>query len=167
LPKQVYTDDSKNVSVELNQGPFLDEVTSSKILSVGDTESGKPITLQIQQDYDGDQFIEIELLAAGVIISGEVKQRQKITVPTLYYRWNCCFKTSGHHEMFLIFRLVNPSDIIELGVVEHRVRVTKLDHMTQRQVWLIASILTIISGIFGVIQVVSKLGMGGKLPPSS
>jgi hypothetical protein len=159
FPTQVYQGDSKSLSIDLepyfwilpkDDGPF----------TVRDYESGKIILLQIDQDPNLEQFIEIELLGAGLTVHGEQKQRQRVTSQRLFYLWSCFFEKSGKHEINLVLKLIDSSNITTLGAIEHTVRVVKLDHMTQRQVWIIASLSGLISAIsvlLGIVEMWQKL----------
>lgn len=157
LPMKVYVGDSHSISINLK--PIFGILqTGAEPLRIQDTESGKLVAVQILRDGSLQQFLEIELLAAGLEVGGEKKQRQTLTSETLSYRWNCYFPNSGNHTLSLILRLVSPSGTIELGAIQHSIKVVKLDHLTQRQVWLIASLAGIVSGGLAIAEVLHQLG---------
>jgi hypothetical protein len=54
----------------------------------------------------------------------------------------------------LIFRVVCSSDIIKLGEIKQDIKVVRVDHLTQRQVGIIASGTTIIGCVSTVIGIV-------------
>jgi hypothetical protein len=85
--------------------------------NIQDTKDGHLINLKVPPGNNLDQFLEAELLAAGLTAAGERKQRSALTLGKLSYRWNCYFPNSGHHTIALVFRLVCSSDILELGVI--------------------------------------------------
>ncbi len=157
LPMKVYVGDSHSISINLKP-TFGIPQTGAEPLRIQDTKSGKLVTVQILRDGSLQQFLEIELLAAGLEVGGEKKQRQTLTSQTLSYRWNCYFPNSGNHTLSLILRLVSPSGTIELGAIQHSIKVVKLDHLTQRQVWLIASLAGIVSGGLAIAEVLHQLG---------
>jgi len=157
LPMKVYVGDSHSISINLE--PIFGILqTGAEPLHIQDTKSGKSVAVQILRDGSLQQFLEIELLAAGLEVGGEKKQRQTLTSQTLSYRWNCYFPNSGNHTLSLILRLVSPSGTIELGAIQHSIKVVKLDHLTQRQVWLIASLAGIVSGGLAIAEVLHQLG---------
>lgn len=157
LPMKVYVGDSHSISINLK--PIFGILqTGAEPLRIQDTKSGKSVAVQILRDDSLQQFLEIELLAAGLEVGGEKKQRQTLISQTLSYRWNCYFPNSGNHTLSLILRLVSPSGTIELGAIQHSIKVVKLDHLTQRQVWLIASLAGIVSGGLAIAEVLHQLG---------
>lgn len=157
LPMKVYVGDSHSISINLKP-TFGTLQTGAKPFRTQDTKSGKSVAVQILRDGSLQQFLEIELLAAGLEVGGEKKQRQTLTSQTLSYRWNCYFPNSGNHTLSLILRLVSPSGTIELGAIQHSIKVVKLDHLTQRQVGLIASLAGIVSGGIAIAEVLHQLG---------
>nr|QNO50568.1 hypothetical protein HGEBJNHG_00043 [Methanosarcinales archaeon ANME-2c ERB4] len=158
LPKKVYAGDSHSISINLNPA-FWIPPTGTEPLRIQDTRSGKSIVVQILRDSSLEQFLEIELLAAGLTVDGEKKQRQPLTSQPLPYCWNCHFPNSGDHRLSLILRLVSSSGTIELGVIPHSIKVVKLDHLTQRQVWIMASLAGIVSGGLAIAEVLHQLGV--------
>ena len=162
LPESIYQGDAKNILIKLEPGPYY----KSSLASVfRNDEDIRLFNLSIERDISIEQFIEIELLAAGIKIHGDLKQRQNVNAQKLLYSWNCLFENSRHHEISFMMRLVSTSDTTPLGVIQHSIRVTKLDHLTQRQVWLIATLAAAVSSIFGVIQVLNKLGLKAAFLP--
>jgi hypothetical protein len=158
LPMKVYVGDSHSISINLKP-TFGILQTGAEPLRIQDTKSGKLVAVQILRDGSLQQFLEIELLAAGLEVGGEKKQQQTLTSQTLSYRWNCYFPNSGNHTLSLILRLVSPSGTIELGAIQHNIKVVKLDHLTQRQVGLIASLAGIVAGGLAIAEVLHQLGV--------
>jgi hypothetical protein len=158
LPRKVYAGDSHSISINLNPA-FWIPPTGTEPLRIQDTRSGKSIVVQILRDGSLEQFLEIELLAAGLTVDGGKKQRQPLTSQPLPYCWNCYFPNSGNHRLSLILRLVSSSGTIELGVIPHSIKVVKLDHLTQRQVWIMASLAGIVSGGLAIAEVLHQLGV--------
>ena len=160
LPKKVYVNDSHSISINLK--PISDTfptLHSEKPLSIQDIKSGKSIILQIQRDSTLEQFLEIQLLAAGLIVDGDKIQRQSLTLPTLSYCWNCYSPNSGDHVINLIIRVVSQPYTIELGTIQHSIKVAQLDHLTQRQVqWA-----GIITGGLGISVLLQQLGVLQKI----
>lgn len=155
LPKKVYVNDSHNISINFKPSETIPTLHSEMPLRIQDIKSGKSIILQIQRDSTLEQFLEIQLLAAGLIIDGDKIQRQSLTLPTLSYNWNCYSPNSGDHVINLIIRVVSQPNIIELGTIQHSIKVAQLDHLTQRQVqWT-----GIITGGLGVSVLLKQLGV--------
>jgi hypothetical protein len=158
LPEKVYEGDSYEISISLRPN-FWVPSTGGELLHIQDDKSDKSIVVQFSKDSSLEQFLEIELLAAGLVIDGEKKQRQFLTSQTLSYHWNCYFPNSGSHTLSLVLRLASQSDTIELGAVQHSVKVFRLDHLTKRQVWLLASLAGIVSGGFAIAETLHQLGV--------
>jgi hypothetical protein len=158
LPKRVYECDSQNISVDLRQA-FSTSATHAEALYIQDTKSGKSVVLQFLQNNSVKEFLEIELLAAGLTVDGEKRQRQSLALQTLSYRWNGYFPNSGNHTLALMLRVVCPSGAIELGAIEHTIKVAKLDHLTKRQIWILASLAGIVSGGLAIAEALDKLGV--------
>lgn len=158
LPRKVYEGDSHSISIGLKPSSRA-VTTDAQPLDIQDARGDTSIWLRIHRDSRLRQFLEIELLAAGLEIDGERRLRQDLSLPSLSYHWSCYFPNSGNHTLTLILRLVRPSATIELGTIEHKVRVVKLDHLTKRQVWLLAALAGIVSGGLAVAEALSRLGV--------
>ncbi len=158
LPKKVYEEDSHNITVNLKPSFNMPSKDHNKFC-VRDNKSGKSFVIQIVKNSRLKQFIEIELLAAGFEIDGEKKQQQSFSMKTLSYCWNCYFPNSGNHTLSLIIRLLSPSKAIEVGAIQHSIKVAKLDNLTKRQVWLIASLAGLVSGGLTIAEVFRRLGL--------
>ena len=159
LPKRIYEGDSHNINIDLKHGLWKPAGVASKSLQIKDTELGKSIALQLPQDNTFNEFLEIELIAAGLTIDGEKKQRQPLTSQTLSYGWNCYFPNSGNHAFALEISLIRASDKIKLGAIEHTIKVVKLDDLTKRQVWVLALIAGAISGGLAIAEALRRLNM--------
>ena len=160
LPKKIYVNDSHSISINLTPtSPTFSTPHSEEALCIQDSKSGKSIILQIPRDSSLEQILEIQLLAAGLIVDGEKRQHQSLTLSSLSYYWNCYFPNSGDHEISLIIRVVTQFDTIELGTIQHSIKVAQLDHLTQRQLqWT-----GIISGGLGVAVLLQQLGVLQKI----
>jgi len=158
LPTKVYEGDSKNIIVLLRPSSWvLDK--DEKPLEIQDTRGGKSITLHIRRSFDVEEHLEVELLAAGFIVEGEKKQRQRLTSESLHYQWNCYFPHSGNHALALVVRVISPPSELEVGTIEHTIKVAKLDHLTQRQVWTLATLAGVLSGGLAMAEVLHRLGV--------
>lgn len=49
-------------------------------------------------------YLEVELMAAGMDISGDSKQRQRLDRPVLTFEWNVNFSKAGTHVYNILFR---------------------------------------------------------------
>ena len=158
MPRKVYMDDSHSISINLK--PTFEISPNDDIpLFILNSMSCEPIVMQIPMNSSSEQFIEIELLASGFTIDGEKKQRQSLTSQTLSYYWNCYFPNSADHTLSLILRLVSTSGTIPIGDIQHTIKVVKLDHLTQRQIRLMALLASIISGGFAIAEILHRLGV--------
>ncbi len=162
LPRKVYEDNSRNISINLKRTFSIPDEDSDP-LQIQDIRSGKSIVLKILQDSSLEQFLEIELLAAGLTVGGDKKQRQNLTLDTLSYHWNLYFPNSGNHEITLILRVVSPDGTIGLGNLDHTIRVVKLDNLTRRQYLLLTSLAAVLTGGFGLKLLGGLPGVFNKL----
>lgn len=157
LPKKVYVGDSHCISINLK--PTFSILYCEEPLRIHDSKSGKVIVLQIQRNSSLEQFLEIQLLAAGLVIDGDKMQRQSLTLPALSYYWNCYFPNSGDHKISLIIRVVSQSNSIELGTIQHNIKVAQLDHLTHRQ----AQLAGIVTGVLAVAVSLQQLDVLQKI----
>ena len=158
LPEKVYENDSQNISIDLR--PAFDiQSLAGEHLRIRNVRIGKSITLSFEQQDSQDHFLEVEFLGAGISIDGEKKQRQKAASKNLVFKWNCYFGNSGDHIVDLTFRVVTLNDMIELGSIQHKVKVVKLDHLTQRQVWILAALAATISGVVVGAEALHQIGV--------
>jgi len=159
FPKKVYEGDSVNISVELIQKLASLKEDNLESFNTKKTQDGLSISLKITTESSDAEFLELELVAAGFTISGERIQRQSLTTNNLNYRWNCLFKNSGVHSYAIRFKTISPSKTKEVGVIENKLRVVKLDHLTQRQVWILATFSGFISGGLAIAEILRNLGL--------
>jgi hypothetical protein len=156
LPKRVYVGDSQTISFSFSSHAALQ---LAQIHQHSPGQVRKHIILDLTIPSVEQTFLEMEILAAGVEVAGDAKQRQELTMESLSFTWNCHFKNSGNHDLAFILRLIGDSAATVLGRIEHNVKVVRIDHLTQRQVWLLGSLAGIATGILGVAEVLHKLGV--------
>jgi hypothetical protein len=156
LPKQAYKDNSLIISINLHQ--VFPTTPKHESVNVLEKDGSRLISVHVPLQKDVEQFLEIEIISAGITTDGEKRQRQSLDKDLLSYHWSCGFPISGDHRIGLILRLVG-SDTVEIGVIEHQVRVVRLDHLTQRGVWLLASAFAFVSGILAMAQILKVLGI--------
>ena len=161
IPKKVYEGDSKNIVIELQLISWANE--KDEILQIMKVKDGLNLTFSA---FDDIEYLEFELIAAGFVIKGEAKQRQPVTSDFLRYYWNCYFPNSGNHTFALVFRPISSaaapnSDLFakwDARIIEQTINVVKLDHLTQREVWFLASIAALISGSLTIAEILHRLG---------
>jgi hypothetical protein len=158
VPRKAYVNDTHSINIQLLPTHEI-PIDGTKILNEKKSKNGKTLQILIEPRYDSEQLLEIELLAAGVEISGDLKQSQLLTQRALNYHWSCYFPNSGVHRITLVFRLLQPSITLELGTVTHAVKVVKVDHLTQNQVWLLTTFFGIISGALAIAELLHRLGV--------
>jgi len=156
LPHKVYEGDSKNIKIDLQP---LEKIfpTHPPPLQVKESDDGLSLTLTLPSPTGPNAQIEFELIAAGFEIGGETKQRQVLASNMLRYQWNCYFPNSGSHDFTLVARLINSRRAVEIGRLERAIRVVKLDHLTQRQVWTLATLAGIVSGGLAIAKILKEL----------
>lgn len=143
IPKKVFVGDSQDIYLVLEQMVKPYHVWDETLI-VEDTDGGKWVHLRVPIQPGKANSLEVELQAAGVTVDGERKQEQQLLASRkLEYHWNCHFTNSGN--LTLSFRLTARGPSIEhaFGVINHVIKVTKFDHMTQRQVSISAFFLGI------------------------
>ena len=163
MPHKVYVGNSHNISLKL-LAEEQEEITIPDYKYLAGTPH---IELCIGIDSRGDNFLEVELQAATATISGERIQRTALPSREMFYRWNCYFQNSGNHEICLILRSIvrsskdnEPTDIVaEIGSIIKTIKVVKFDGLTQQQVWVLASIFAVISGILAIIKILNDIGI--------
>ncbi len=160
LPRKVYEGDSRNITLILNREGFVQglhpevshvqEITKNK-------QTEQQITFDIQEKNSSEQFLEVRLRAAAFPTKGDEKQRQSLTQERLEYRWNCYFQSAGHHDIFLELKVIYLSEERPLAVIGQRIRVVKLDHMTQSHVQVAALLIGIIGLVSTVVTIISNI----------
>lgn len=159
IPIRVYEGDSYNITVDLHPCISIpsESVSSIRFQRMKDKDDIS-LNLNVLRHSDQHEFLELEMLAAGFTVEGDKKQKQVLTADSLRYQWNCFFENSGNHTFAVVFRVISGSDISEIGRVEQSIRVVKIDHLTQRQVWVLARVAGILSGGLAILEVMRKLG---------
>lgn len=158
FPKRIYEGDSQNVEMAFQRNFSVAEM-SHKLYHVKMTEGSRSMTLSTPEHAECEYFVEIDLVAAGIVIDGEKKQRQSLESSRLDYTWSCHFPNSGNHTVMFQISVISPSSTIELGAVEYKIRVVRIDSLTKRQVWIVAVILGIISGGAALAGALHQLGL--------
>jgi hypothetical protein len=132
-------------------------------------ETGKLLSVTVPDSPSGSSRtaapakLEIEILAAGIVVSGDQKQVASLSNPPLHFQWNCYFKESGDFVITLVYTLIHSDGSREyLKAPQYPVRVNRIDHMTERQVWIVAVLLGIpalLSVILGLVKVAQEIGI--------
>lgn len=166
LPMRVYEGDSKNITLDFKRTAPLSKAKVIETLvffrnTISKTKDGVSIIVQVtkNRNLEIEEYLELEMIAAGFMVEGDKKQNQLLTYDKLHYQWNCYYPNSGNHNFALVFRLINSKHIIEVGRIEQTTSVVKLDHMTQRQVWNLATLAGIISGGLALLETLHQLGI--------
>jgi hypothetical protein len=156
LPNRVYAGDSQNISFSFS-ADFIGEL--ERLYRCQSDKTATHVVLDLAIPPGDKAFLEVELLAAGIEVAGEVAQRQRLKSKDIHFNWNCHFKNSGKHSIAFVLRLVVENQSVTLGRVDHTIRVVRIDHLTQSQVWVITWLAGIIAGTLGVAEVLHKLGI--------
>jgi hypothetical protein len=156
LPKKVYEGDSKNVSFTFTTNSCC---RIAQVRMRSKYEIKKKLTLSLEPPQENEVFLEMQMLAAAVDICENVTQRVKLCDGPLHFHWNCHFKNSGNHPITFVLRFIADSQDIFLERIEHTVKVVRLDHLTQRQVWALVTFTGFISGVIGLAELIKKIGL--------
>lgn len=158
FPKRVYEGDSKNILIEL-QSSYEPVESKKKVVKSQESKEGLSLSLQVPWWNDSEEYLELELIAAGIKIEGDKNQRQSLNAKTLHYQWNCYFQNSGDHVFLIAIRVINLQGTTEIGLIENSIKVVKLDHLTQRQVWAWTTVAGCVSGILTVVEILHQLNV--------
>jgi hypothetical protein len=156
LPKKIYEGDSKNISFTFSQKPYC---RVAQIRSRSKYDEMKDIDVPIEISPKRNVLLEMKMLAAAVDISGEPIQQVKLSNGSIHFQWNCHFKNSGIHQMAFLLRCIVDSQEVFTDRFEHTVKVVRLDHLTQRQVWAFATFAGLLSGAIGLAEIINRIGL--------
>jgi hypothetical protein len=78
-----------------------------------------------RDEHGPGKILEVQLLAAALVIGGDEKQQQLLSSDLLVYRWNCYPPNSGRQLVTLTIRLVEESSYTELKAIQNPVRVVR------------------------------------------
>ncbi len=156
IPLKVYQGDSHNITITLQ--PIRKQPLENPI-TVKAQKQGDKVNFALALS-NKTEFLEIEMIAAGFSFDGDKKQRQPMIANSLRYQWNCLFEKSGVHIFAFIFRVIDDSGVtMQIGQVEQTVKVVQIDHLTQRQVWILATSAGILSGALTLAEILKNLGI--------
>jgi hypothetical protein len=155
VPVKVYQNDSKPITILLRPAAISGTSVEPTLASGGDSL----FEFHTTRDLRRDEFLEVELLASGAVVDGESKQREMLDFRPLSFRWSCYFPNSGRHHVGFTFRLINESGTSVVGDVIREVLVVRIDHLTQRQVLLLAASGGIVSAAYTVFQILAAFGI--------
>ena len=159
VPEKVYAGNSCSVSVTLGRRSTTNGVnTGDTVIRPTTGESGQTIDVEIQTGPEARELLEIELIGAGVEISGDSLQSQDLNLESLHYHWSCYFPTNGSRVLTLVMRLASGTDVKGLGSVDYHVNVVRLGRMTRRQVWALGGVTGTVGFASGVAEIVNVLG---------
>lgn len=158
IPLKVYQGDSYNITLNLH--PSIRAAINSEGKIRANRQGDDKLNITLSVSGTAKQHLEVEMVAAGFTVAGELKQKQSLLSDTLNYQWNCFFEKSGTHSFALVFRVVeNPDFISHVGRIEQTIKVAQVDHLTQRQVWVLATIAGVLSGVLTLAEILKNLGV--------
>ncbi|HEX8319534.1 hypothetical protein [Longimicrobium sp.] len=158
LPSRVYYEDSRIISVEFR-------VVNSELrllhpaFTARESFDHDNAAVSLTALASAIDALELELVAGGCEIAGNLMQSQLLDATRINFQWSCHFPKSGTHEIALVARQVTSTGKVDLGRVEHSVRVVKFGPFTQRQVWVVASISAVFAGVIAVAKTLQELGL--------
>jgi hypothetical protein len=166
MPRKIYVGNSHNLSLVLQADEQENEAIPDYKYLVGVSH----IKLSVEIDRGRENFLEAELQAASATISGERIQRTVVPASEIFFRWNCHFPNSGNHEICIVLRTIirpfssdeDTDKVAEVGSIIKKIRVVKVDGLTQQQVWVLASIFGAVSGVIALIKILHDVGIWPK-----
>ena len=162
LPKRVYENDSLDVRMKLD----ISFATDSTVLVTSEHDQSSRAVLRILiEDVDRPKTISAELIATGFEVKAEGRRIERLRLTQYEFAWNCKFITSGYHQY--VFRVViedkasgdsefNVQQVIKLV---RGVKVVKLDHLTSRQVWVLATACAVFSVVVSIVKLAIEIGI--------
>ena len=157
LPEKVYEGTSKQVAVTISPGLWRRISGGARLMTV--SADGTPRFEAVVPEGPADaQYFEVELLAAGITVEGDKRQRRKISNDVITFYWNCAFPTKGDYEVALTVRLRTGRRTIDLGEpITHRLKVVKYLGIPKQIVAVIVGISSLTGTIIGIVDGGHKL----------
>ncbi|HLV99435.1 MAG TPA: hypothetical protein VKT82_12245 [Ktedonobacterales bacterium] len=150
--KRIYAGNAHNISLTLQTKNRVPGLQEEGHLTEG-TNGGQRFDLSLQQPDRNEQFLEVELQAAGVNVKGASAQQQSLDLDFLRYHWNCHFTNPGDYEIALVMRVIHPSGVRNQGTIEHKMQVIQFRFISPRVArW--AALVGIVLGIVATIAII-------------
>jgi hypothetical protein len=154
IPKKAYQNTSAPIIVTLAEDWVANGSRFRGVQREGHPDSGR-----FRMSYDdGAPFrsIQVELVAAGVDVGGDLKQVQPIARSAMTFRWNCHFKDSGEYLFTIAFSgITNSGEVLPFGSLDQAVNVAKIDHLSENQVWILGCVVgsvSLLSTVLGILE---------------
>lgn len=152
LPKKVYKNESKNISINLIRSYVTEENLD---------ELNKDLQ-PIEYEQKNKIFYEIEFQPAGLNVAGDLVQRKRVGKDKLSYYWNCTFPHAEEQEIRLVQRLITETNtgterVKDLDVIEETIKVSQFLGLTMHQVKLLSGISAFASIAIAAITAMSDL----------
>lgn len=155
LPHKVYQGDAHQVHIDLNRNLIIGIIEEAK--PSFDVENLQEATLSFERRYQEHQWLEVELQAAGISIDGDRIQRQSLDANQLSFQWSCLFDQFGRREIILNFSVPSKINPINLGQIKQQVKVRNLLGMTQKQLWVVATLSSVITLVLSILDNINSL----------
>lgn len=156
LPKQVYEGDSFIISMTLDPVAHTNKKSDEPSIIIRTREDG---VMSVAATWPSDiksGILHVKLVCAGIEIVPARPEEQRLNLERLVYRWSCACPNSGEHELSLEFSF-NESFAFLSKQFDHRVRVVRVDHLTKRQVWVLAALGGVVSFLLSVATIIGSL----------
>ena len=153
LPKRVYVNNSRFVTMSLCEDGLLRDQHKDGVIP--------DFYLRLGEDVEAGTELEATLRGSG-IETDERTQRQPLKRKQLVYQWNCHFPHSGRHEVSFDLRFLDAGGAMNTEKplqIARTIKVVKVDHLTQRQVWVVSVVCALVGGAFGVYETLRRLNV--------
>jgi hypothetical protein len=160
LPTRAYVGDTYIVNLELLP-EFIGGYTPTPKMEIKHDESG---TVSITLGWESmDRWLHIRLIGVGIKITPLDSETQNLFQGVCSYSWGCSFVSSGLHTIALRCTLSSSYNSGSLSCskagLNHSIKVVQFDHLTSRQIKVIAGFTAAISTLLSIILGLNGLGV--------
>ena len=138
IPRRVYEGDSHVFSLELvpHVSYHFDKNPTVEL----DNDKDK---LSLTISWHKECSLKVSLVSPAMAVKNIEKEQQSLGIKSLSFGWHCYFPNSGDHIVVIAVDLYGKpgeESFHQKHRVERRIKVVRIDHLTKRQVWVLASI---------------------------
>lgn len=141
LPSKVYEDDTYIVKINMTPNLQMERRRRTFFRFNYEPKSGA-ISLKVNAEGMRQSMkLEISLVGVGCEVKALQPEVQELRSECLTYSWGCSFPSSGHKMLIVKLQayLKSGEKLSDSSFqIDHRVKVVRVDHLTKRQVWLLA-----------------------------
>ena len=138
IPRRVYEGDSHVFSLEFvpHVSYHFDKNPTVEL----DNDKDK---LSLTISWHKECSLKVSLVSPAMVVKNIEKEQQSLGIKSLSFGWHCYFPNSGDHIVVIAVDLYGKpgeESFHKKHRVERRIKVVRIDHLTKRQVWVLASI---------------------------